>query len=60
MATSTKLTAGDVARELGIDIEAVLDLVYRGELDGTPDPRSGRLLIKLEALEAYRRQHAEA
>lgn len=53
---STQLTAGDVARELGIEIAAVLDLVYQGALEGRPDPQTGRILVTPEALERYRRQ----
>jgi hypothetical protein len=58
MPTSTRLTAGDVARELGTDIESVLDLVYRGELEGHPDPGTGRIWITADALGRYRQAHA--
>lgn len=57
MPTSTRLTTGDVARALGIDIEEVVELVYRGELEGHPDARTGRLLIEPSTLALYREQH---
>jgi hypothetical protein len=52
--TSTRLTAAEVARELNLDIETVLDLVYRGELDGHPDADTGRIWVTADALTRYR------
>ena len=48
-----KLTVGDVANRLGLDIGGVIKLVYDGELYGRPDPKTGRLLFTEAALEAF-------
>jgi hypothetical protein len=54
MTSPTRLSVAEAARLLAVDIEAVLDLVYRGVLQGRPDRRTGRVLIETEALDRYR------
>lgn len=55
-----RLTAGDVARQLGVTIEGVLDLVDRGKLEGAPDPRTDRLLFSAAAVRRYQEEHSAA
>jgi hypothetical protein len=51
--TTDALTVGAVARRLGTSIDAIVRLVYDGELTGRPDPATGRLLVTDEALAAF-------
>jgi excisionase family DNA binding protein len=48
------LTAGEAARQLGLTIDAVLDLVYRGEITAAVERTSGRLMIDESALDRWR------
>jgi excisionase family DNA binding protein len=40
------ITLGEAARRLRITVGALLELIYDGRLPATPDPSTGRLLIK--------------
>jgi excisionase family DNA binding protein len=40
------ITLGEAARRLHISVDALLELIYDGRLPATPDPSTGRLLIK--------------
>jgi excisionase family DNA binding protein len=40
------ITLGEAARRLRITVDALLELIYDGRLPATPDPSTGRLLIK--------------
>lgn len=40
------LTLGEAARRLETTVDAVLQLVYEGHLPATPDPATGRLLVR--------------
>ena len=49
------LTLGQAARRLGTTVDALLQLIYDGELAATPDPASGRLLVSTEDLDSLRK-----
>jgi excisionase family DNA binding protein len=48
------ITVGEAARRLKITVEALLDLIYAGRLPATPDPATGRLMVKGDDLAALR------
>lgn len=45
------MTLGEAARRLGTTVDALLALIYEGRLPATPDPSTGRLLVKGSDLE---------
>ena len=45
------ITLGEAARRYNTTIDALLTLIYDGRLPATPDPSTGRLLVKPEDLE---------
>lgn len=47
----TTLTLGEAARRLGTTVDALLQMIYDGELAATPEPTSGRLLVASRDLE---------
>lgn len=48
------LTLGEAARRLGTTVEALLQLIYDGQLAATPDRNSGRLLVASQDVEHLR------
>jgi excisionase family DNA binding protein len=48
------VTLGEAARRLGTSVDALLRLIYDGELAATPDPTSGRLRVASQDLERLR------
>jgi hypothetical protein len=48
------ITLGEAARRLGITVDALLEFIYDGRLTATPDPATGRLLVKSADLEQLR------
>ena len=48
------LTLGEAARRLGTTVDALLRLIYDGELAATPELTSGRLLVAGRDLERFR------
>ena len=48
------LTLGEAARRVGTTVDALLQLIYDGELAATPEPASGRLLVANQNLERCR------
>ncbi len=49
------LTLGEAARRLGTTVDALLQMIYDGELVAIPEPTSGRLLVVSRDLERLRR-----
>ncbi len=49
------LTLGEAARRLGTTVDALLQMIYDGELAAIPEPTSGRLLVASRDLERLRR-----
>lgn len=45
------ITLGEAARRYNTTIDALLAAIYDGHLPATPDPTTGRLLIKGDDLE---------
>jgi hypothetical protein len=45
------LTLGEAARRAGTTVDALLTLIYDGRLPATPDPSTGRLLVRASDLE---------
>jgi hypothetical protein len=45
------ITLGEAARRAGTTVDALLALIYDGQLPATPDPATGRLLVKTSDLE---------
>jgi hypothetical protein len=45
------ITLGEAARRADTTVDALLTLIYDGELPATPDPSTGRLLVKASDLE---------
>jgi hypothetical protein len=45
------MTLGEAARHVGTTVDALLALIYDGHLPATPDPSTGRLLVKGSDLE---------
>jgi excisionase family DNA binding protein len=50
------ITVGEAARRLDITVDALLALIYDGRLPATPDPATGRLLVKSSDLEQLPRR----
>jgi hypothetical protein len=48
------ITLGEAARRLGTTVDALLALIYEGRLAATPDPSTGRLLVRTQDLEQFR------
>lgn len=48
------ITLGEAARRLGTTVNALLELIYAGRLSATPDPATGRLLLRSDDLEQLR------
>lgn len=58
--TQGRLTLGEAARRLGTDVDALLQLIYRGQLRASVEHDSGRLLIEtgdVERLSSPARTH---
>ena len=47
------ITLGEAARRLDTTVDALLELIYDGRLKATPDPATGRLLLKGSDLEQF-------
>jgi hypothetical protein len=48
------ITLGEAARRADTTVDALLALIYDGRLPATPDPSTGRLLVKPTDLEHLR------
>ena len=45
------ITLGEAARRLGTTVDALLQLIYGGQLHATPDSATGRLLVSPKDLD---------
>jgi hypothetical protein len=50
MGSVQAITLGEAARRVGTTVDALLELIYRGQLHATPDPATGRLLVSPQDL----------